>query len=56
LLLRRVRLGLLIPDGAVDLLPRIQSAVQVELGWEDTRWNREVSAYTRLWKAAYAPL
>ena len=53
LLLRRVRLGLLLPDGGIDLLERIRDIVQVELGWDDPRWNQEAAAYTTLWQSAY---
>ncbi len=53
LLLRRVRLGLLVPNGGIDLLPRIRSIVQFELGWEDVRWEKEVSEYTELWNTSY---
>jgi glycerol-3-phosphate dehydrogenase len=54
LLLRRVRLGLLAPDGGMDLLPRIRAIVQPELGWGDLRWEKEVGEYADLWKRAYA--
>jgi len=53
LLLRRVRLGLLVPNGGVDLLPRIRTIVQTELGWDDIRWDREASSYIELWKHSY---
>jgi glycerol-3-phosphate dehydrogenase len=54
LLLRRVRLGLLAPNGGMDLLPRIRAIVQPELGWGDLRWEKEVGEYADLWKRAYA--
>ncbi|OIN97802.1 MAG: hypothetical protein AUJ21_00185 [Anaerolineae bacterium CG1_02_58_13] len=53
LLLRRVRLGLLAPNGGMDLLPRIRALVQPELGWEDARWEKEASDYVELWNASY---
>jgi len=53
LLLRRVRLGLLAPNGGQDLLPSIRAIVQPELGWDDIRWEKEVNEYTELWKRAY---
>jgi glycerol-3-phosphate dehydrogenase len=53
LLLRRVRLGLLAPNGGFDLLPRIRSIVQPELGWNDVRWEKEATEYISLWKRAY---
>lgn len=54
LLLRRVRLGLLVPNGGVELLESIRSIVQPELGWEGARWESEVTAYHRLWKQSYS--
>jgi glycerol-3-phosphate dehydrogenase len=55
LLLRRVRLGLLAPNGGMDLLPQIRTLVQGELGWEDERWENEAREYSELWKQAYQP-
>ena len=54
LLLRRVRLGLLLPDGALPEMDRIRAIVQPELGWQDDRWEREVANYSRLWEQSYA--
>jgi len=55
LLLRRVRLGLLLPNGGIDLLDRIRNTVQHELGWDDFRWEQEVATYVQLWQSAYSP-
>jgi glycerol-3-phosphate dehydrogenase len=55
LLLRRVRLGLLLPEGGRDLLGRIRNIVQPELGWSDERWNEEEAAYLQTWKSYYSP-
>ncbi len=53
LLLRRVRLGLLLPNGGISLLEQIRAIVQGELGWEDARWQAEVEAYRDLWETYY---
>jgi glycerol-3-phosphate dehydrogenase len=53
LLLRRVRLGLLVPNGGLDQIDRIRSIVQSELGWDDTRWQAEERSYRELWNRAY---
>ncbi|MCL6432082.1 MAG: FAD-dependent oxidoreductase, partial [Anaerolineae bacterium] len=53
LLLRRVRLGLLLPEGGRQLLPAIRDIVLPELGWDEARWEAEVSAYLSLWRRAY---
>ncbi|MGA2517867.1 MAG: glycerol-3-phosphate dehydrogenase/oxidase [Thermodesulfobacteriota bacterium] len=55
LLLRRVRLGLVLPRGARDVLGRIRSIVQHELGWSDERWQREEAAYLQTWQTYYSP-
>ena len=54
LLLRRVRLGLLLPRGGWDQLDRIRAIVQPELGWGDDRWHREAAAYAGLWHESYS--
>ena len=53
LLLRRVRLGLLLPNGGMELLPRIRAIIQSECGWDDARWEKESSDYAELWNRAY---
>jgi len=55
LLLRRVRLGLLLPDGARGILPRIRPLVQAELEWNDARWAQEVNIYHGIWERYYSP-
>lgn len=53
LLLRRVRLGLLLPAGGAAYLPRIRAICQPELGWDDARWEAEEIAYRALWQQSY---
>ena len=55
LLLRRVRLGLLLPNGGLDLEPEIRAVAQPELRWDDAKWEREVAEYKKTWKKAYSP-
>jgi glycerol-3-phosphate dehydrogenase len=54
LLLRRVRLGLLLPLGGQALLPRIRAICQAELGWDDATWQAEEDAYLALWRRHYS--
>jgi glycerol-3-phosphate dehydrogenase len=54
LLLRRVRLGLLLPNGGEAHLPALRALCQPELGWDDTRWESEARAYLTLWRTHYA--
>jgi glycerol-3-phosphate dehydrogenase len=53
LLLRRVRLGLLLPDGGAAHLPALRALCQQELGWDDARWESEARAYLTLWRTHY---
>ncbi len=55
LLLRRVRLGLLLPQGGQALMAQIRAIAQPELGWDDARWQEEETAYRRIWQQAYSP-
>ncbi len=55
LLLRRVRLGLQLPQGASVILERLRIIIQPVLGWDDARWQKEVERYMRIWNSAYSP-
>lgn len=54
LLLRRTRLGLLLRSGASAILPRIRAICQPELGWDDSRWEREQETYLSLCQRHYS--
>jgi glycerol-3-phosphate dehydrogenase len=54
LLLRRVRLGHLLPQGGQALLPEIRAICQSELGWDDSRWEVQEAAYLDLWRTSYS--
>ncbi|MRR11840.1 FAD-dependent oxidoreductase, partial [bacterium] len=54
LLLRRVRAGLLLPDGGASLLPRLREVCREELAWDDERWSMEEHSYLARWRANYA--
>ena len=53
LLLRRSRLGLLLSNGGLDLLPELKERLQPMLGWSDEHWAAEVERYRRLWSQFY---
>jgi glycerol-3-phosphate dehydrogenase len=53
LLLRRVRLGIMLPGGGVNLLSEIQALLQDELDWDSERWEQETAAYTHLLRSKY---
>jgi glycerol-3-phosphate dehydrogenase len=55
LLLRRTRVGLVLPRGGEALLPTLRPLCQQELGWDEARWEAEAHAYLTLWREHYAP-
>lgn len=55
LLLRRVRLGMLLPEGALPQIDRIRAIVQPELGWNESRWQQELARYQKIYQAYYSP-
>jgi glycerol-3-phosphate dehydrogenase len=54
LLLRRTRLGILLPRGGLDHLARIRVLCEPHLRWGDTRWQEETSRYRTLIAAHYS--
>jgi glycerol-3-phosphate dehydrogenase len=54
LLLRRVRLGILLPEGGKEYLPEIRRICQPELGWDDHHWEAEEAGYLQLWRDSYS--
>lgn len=54
LLLRRARVGFLLPRGGLDHVARIRELVQPALGWDDARWAVEQRDYERVWSQSYA--
>ena len=55
LLLRRTRLGLILPNGAMTPLisHRVKQICQQELGWDEQKWQQEADRYTQLWQRYY---
>ena len=54
LLLRRTRVGNLLPKGAVQYLDRVGQIVSEEAGWSENRWRDEVTRYKALWQQSYS--
>jgi glycerol-3-phosphate dehydrogenase len=54
LLLRRVRIGLLCPQGGKRYMKRIRSLCQSVLPWDNRRWKKEIAAYLDQWGRAHA--
>lgn len=55
LLLRRTRLGHLLPLGGGGLARQLRQRLQPALGWDDARWDREWRGYETLWQQFYSP-
>ncbi len=55
LLLRRTRVGLLLPDGGLAYGDRIGAICRTELSWSEAQWNAERERYFALWRAHYSP-
>lgn len=53
LLLRRVRIGLLLPEGGKVHLKRIERLCRPVLGWNRPRWRREVNLYLSQWRRSH---
>ena len=55
LLLRRTRLGLILPHGAMTPLisARLKQICQQELGWNEQKWQQEAQRYQNLWQRYY---
>lgn len=53
LLLRRTRLGILLPRGGLDHLARIQALCEPYLQWGEDGWARETARYRRMVAAHY---
>jgi glycerol-3-phosphate dehydrogenase len=55
LLMRRTRLGLVAPEGAIELLPLLEAACRASLGWSAARWAEESARYRENWALRHAP-
>jgi len=53
LLLRRVRLGVLFPNGGLALIDQVRERIQVSLGWTDETWAAELKRYRQIWQENY---
>ncbi len=53
LLLRRVRVGLTLPEGGLREMAKIRAVAQPELGWSDERWTIEEALYKKEWAHGY---
>jgi len=55
LLLRRTRLGMLLPEGGLQVMDRVKELTQGELPWTEEEWQSEISRYQEIYRQAYSP-
>jgi glycerol-3-phosphate dehydrogenase len=53
LLLRRVRIGILLPDGGQGYTDRIKRLCMPHLSWDEQRWDIEINRYKSHWEQFY---
>lgn len=54
LLLRRTRIGLMLKNGAVDILEEVRELCQPLLGWDNKHWQDEVERYKKIYQNFYS--
>ncbi len=54
LLLRRTRLGLILPHGAESILPFVKHICMSELYWSEDKWQQEQNDFQSLWADCYS--
>ncbi|WP_281557965.1 glycerol-3-phosphate dehydrogenase/oxidase [Thalassomonas sp. RHCl1] len=54
LLLRRTRLGNVLPEGGLDYLSEIKALCAEFLPWDEARWQLESNRYKKLWQESYS--
>ena len=55
LLLRRTRLGMLLPDGGLGVIEKVKQLTQSELPWTEEEWQSEITRYQEIYQKAYSP-
>jgi glycerol-3-phosphate dehydrogenase len=53
ILLRRTRVGMLLPEGARVLWPQLEKICAEELSWDKSRWRDELAAYQQHYQKYY---
>jgi len=54
LLLRRLRIGLVLPEGGIKEMNIIKQLCSEHLSWSESKWSREIEDYRKLWKSCYS--
>lgn len=54
LMLRRTRLGSVLPKGGAELFPQLEKICAQELSWDAARWQTEQARYEQIWQRCYS--
>ncbi|MDG1496198.1 MAG: glycerol-3-phosphate dehydrogenase/oxidase [Porticoccaceae bacterium] len=54
LMLRRTRLGMVMVNGGMELLPFLETICKSELSWDNDHWHFEVKRYLSIWQRFYS--
>jgi glycerol-3-phosphate dehydrogenase len=54
LMLRRTRLGSVLKNAGQEILPELQGLFTQELGWDQQKWDIELTRYIDIWKQYYS--
>lgn len=54
LMLRRTRIGNLLPGGGINQMERIKALCIEIMGWSESHWEKELAGYLKLWKTFYS--
>jgi glycerol-3-phosphate dehydrogenase len=55
LLLRRTRLGVLLPQGGIQVMEKVKELTESELPWSEEDWQTEIIRYQNIYQQAYSP-
>lgn len=55
LMLRRLRLGIVLEHGGIEIMDTVKKLAGDNLGWDADRWNRELDRYRRIHRRYFAP-
>ncbi len=55
LMLRRVRIGLFLPNGGMEIMDEIRTEVAPFINWDNEQWVKEIHEYQKLWEQSYSP-
>ena len=55
LMLRRLRLGIVLENGGMDIMDTVKKLAGENLGWDAPRWEREIERYRRVHRRFFSP-